>query len=70
MIISRYKVKCNITLSDGDTDTVDYTGNEYINFEDAQEEFEKAVEEANQFGFINYAYITEVEYEDKETNKK
>ena len=70
MSISKCKVKCNITLSDGDTDTVDYTGNEYINFEDAQEEFEKAVDEANQFGFINYAYITEVEYEDKETNKE
>lgn len=58
--MNKYIVKCNIDTQDGDNDTVDYTGNLFDNFEDAQKEFEKAIDEANQFGFINYVYITEV----------
>lgn len=68
--MNKYLVKCNIDTQDGDSDTVDYTGNLFDNFEDAQKEFEKAIDEANQFGFINYAYITEVDVnEDKETKE-
>lgn len=58
--MGKYVVMCNIDLPDNDNSTEYYSGIEHDTFEDAHAEWEKAIADKEQFGFINYAYIEEV----------
>lgn len=65
------KYKVMVDIYPEDNMAVDYTGVLYDTFEDAQEEYKQALSDQEQFGLINYAYITEVHInEDKKTHKE